>query len=313
MIKKYTPIAAAFLFFWMTASVFTATNGTGIQRLTYSGNNVVEYPCLSDDGRWMLYVLEIKENDTSTKALMLMDLGNGKQSELFRSGTKMAPPPYENNPLLLGSKPPLISGDGRVAVFSLTLGEPENRIDHYLGIINTESANLRVFSFPIESLNQKDLKSLEFRSQDWERISNYAIDREGRRIACLVKGHLCPRRYGSSSGIIFMDARDEQQRTLLSPDFNGAEWEWTSFPRRPLLGGGWSFCMSGNGEKLVFGAQSSEDKTDFDLYSVSWNGKGIKRITDFHDRWFSLADISHDGKLVVFSYNGKKIDGMGKY
>jgi hypothetical protein len=313
MIKKYTPIAATFLFFWMTASVFTVPNGTGIQRLTYSGNNVVEYPCLSDDGLWMLYVLEIKENDTPTKALMLMNLINGKLREIFRNGTKMAPPPYENIPLLLGSKPPLISGNGRVAVFSLTLGEPENRIDHYLGVINTDSDDLRIFSFPIEALNQKDIKSLGFLSRDWERISNYAIDREGCRIACLLKGHLGPRRYGSASGIILLDARDEKQRTLVSPDFNGAEWEWTSFPSRPLLGGGWSFCLSGNGEKLVFGAQSSEDKTDFDLYSAGWDGKEIKRITDFHDRWFSLADISHDGKVVVFSYNGKKIDGMGTY
>lgn len=313
MIKKYTPIAAAFVFLWMTASLFAITNGAGIQRLTYSGNNVAEYPCLSDDGRWMLYVLDIKEGDTTTKAVMLMDVENGMQRELFRSGTKMAPAPYENIPLLVGSKPPLISGNGKVAVFSLTLGEPENIIDHYLGIINTDGTDLRIFSFPIESLNQKDLKSLEFKSSDWERVSNYAVDKEGHRIACLLKGHLGPRRYGSASGIILLDARDGKQRPIIGPDFNGTEWEWPSFPRRPLLGGGWSFCLSGNGEKLIFGAQSSDEKTDYDLYSVSWDGKGMKRITDFHDRWFSLADINHDGKIMVFYYNGKKIDGMGTY
>ena len=313
MIKKYTPIAAAFVFLWMTASLFAITNGAGIQRLTYSGNNVAEYPCLSDDGQWMLYVLDIKEGDTTIKAVMLMDVENGKQRELFRNGTKMAPAPYENISLLVGSKPPLISGNGKVAVFSLTLGEPENIIDHYLGILDTDGTDLRIFSFPIESLNQKDLKSLEFKSSDWERISNYAVDKEGHRIACLLKGHLGPRRYGSASGIILLDARDGKQRPIIGPDFNGTEWEWPSFPRRPLLGGGWSFCLSGNGEKLVFGAQSSEEKTDYDLYSVSWDGKGMKRITDFHDRWFSLADISHDGKILVFYYNGKKIDGMGTY
>jgi hypothetical protein len=313
MNKKYTSVAAAFLFVWMTASVFPATNGTGIRRLTHSGNNVVEYPCLSDDGRWMLYVLEIKERETPTKAVMLMDLENGKQRELFRSGTKMAPAPFENIPVLVGSKPPLISGNGQVAVFSLTLGEPENIIDHYLGIINTDGTDLRIFSFSIESLKQKDLNVLEFQSQDWERVSNYAIDREGRRIACLLKGYLGPRRYGSASGIILLDTKDGKQRTLLGPDFNGTEWEWLSFPRRPLLGGGWAFCLSGNGEKLIFGAQSSEEKTDFDLYSAGWDGKETKRITDFHDRWFSLADISYDGKVLVFSYSGKKIDGMGTY
>lgn len=228
MIKKYTPIAAAFVFLWMTASLFAITNGAGIQRLTYSGNNVAEYPCLSDDGRWMLYVLDIKEGDTTTKAVMLMDVENGKQRELFRNGTKMAPAPYENIPLLVGSKPPLISGNGKVAVFSLTLGEPKNIIDHYLGILDTDGTDLRIFSFPIESLNQKDLKSLEFKSSDWERVSNYAVDKEGHRIACLLKGHLGPRRYGSASGIILLDARDGKQKPIIGPDFNGTEWEWPS-------------------------------------------------------------------------------------
>jgi hypothetical protein len=157
------------------------------------------------------------------------------------------------------------------------------------------------------------MQSLEFTSTVWERISNYVVDREGNRIACLLKGHLGPRRYGSPSGIVLLDITDEKQRTIICPDFNGTEWEWTSFPRRPLLGGGWSFCLSGNGETLVFGAQSSENKTDYDLYTVGWDGRALKRITDFHDRWFSLADISDSGKTVVFYYTGKKEQGMGTY
>ncbi len=313
MLKKQTSIAAAFIFFWLMASLVAISNGNEIKRLTYSGSNVVEYPCLSDDGRLMLYVLEIKEGETSTRAVMVLDVESGKEKELFRSGTRTALPPYENIPLLVGSKPPIISGNGQVAVFSLTLGEPENILDHYLGVIKTDGSDLRVFSFPIETLKEKDWQSLEFKSPAWERISNYAVDRDGVRIACLLKGHLGPRRYGSPSGIVLLDTSDEKQRTIICPDFNGTEWEWASFPRRPLLGGGWAFCLSGNGETLVFGAQSSEDKTDYDLYTMSWDGHALKRITDFHDRWFSLADISDNGETVVFFYNGKKAQGMGTY
>jgi hypothetical protein len=313
MIKKQISIAAAFIFFCMMASLIVSANGNEIKRLTYSGNNVVEYPSLSDDGRLMLYVLGIKENETTTRAVMFLDIESGKERELFRSGTQMAPPPHENIPLLLGSKPPIICGNGKVAVFSLTLGEPENILDHYLGLINTDGSKLRVFSFPIESLKEKDWQSLEFKSPVWERISNYALNRDGDRIACLLKGHLGPRRFGSPSGIVLLDTTDEKQRTVICPDFNGTEWEWPSFPRSPLLGGGWSFCLSGNGETLVFGAQSTDDKTDYDLYTVGWNGQAFKRVTDFHDRWFSLADISDNGETIVFFYNGKKEKGMGTY
>jgi hypothetical protein len=313
MRKKYTRIAASFIFLWMITSLIATAKGNEINRLTYSGNNVVEYPCLSDDGRRMLYLLEIKEGEKTTKTVMLMDVENRKEKELFRSGTMMAPSPYENIPLYVGTKPPLISGNGQVAVFSLSLGEPENILDHYLGVIFTDGTGFKIFSFPIEGLKEKDLKPLEFKSPDWERLSNYAVDREGNRIACLLKGHLGPRRYGNPSGIILLDVTTGKQRTLLGPDFNGTEWEWHSFPRRPLLGGGWSFCLSGNGERLVFGAQSSEEKTDYDLYTIDWDGKEMKRITDFQDRWFSLADISDDGEKVVFFYNGRKKQGIGTY
>jgi hypothetical protein len=200
-----------------------------------------------------------------------------------------------------------------VVVFSLSLGEPEHRLDHYLCVVKTDGTNSKIFPFPIEALKEKDLKSLEFESPNWERISNYSVDKEGNRIACLLKGHLGPRRYGNPSGIVLLNATNGKLQTILAPDFNGAEWEWTDFPSRPLLGGGWSFCLSGNGKTLVFGAQSSDEKTDYDLYVVGWNGEESRRITDFHDRWFSLADISDDGKKVVFFYNGRKKQGMGTY
>jgi len=104
-----------------------------------------------------------------------------------------------------------------------------------------------------------------------------------------------------------------KQRTILAPDFNGREWTWPSMPRRPLTGGGWAFCMNNDGQKVVFGAQSSEDMNDYDLYIMNWDGEEMRRITDFHDRWFSLADISHDSKKVVFFYNGRKKQGIGTY
>ncbi len=313
MVKKYTPLAASFIFLCMITSLLANADSTGIKRLTYSGNNVVGYPCLSDDGRWMLYVLEIKEDEKTTKAIMLLDVENGKEKELFRSGTQMAPAPHTTTPLMVGSKPPLISGNGQVAVFSLSLGEPENRLDHYLCVIKTDRTDSKIFSFPIEALKGKDLKSLEFESPNWERISNYAVDKEGIRIACLLKGHLGPRRHGHPSGIVLLDVPNGKQNTALAPDFNGTEWEWPDFPRRPLLGGGWAFCLSGDGKMLVFGAQSSKEKTDYDLYVLKRGGEEMRRITDFHDRWFSLADISDDGEKVVFFYNGRKKQGMGTY
>jgi hypothetical protein len=206
-----------------------------------------------------------------------------------------------------------LSGNGRIAVFSLSLGEPANILDHYLAVVNIDGTNFRVISFPNEALEGKNLKSLDFTSGNWERVSNYAVSSDGKRIACVLKGHLGPRRYGNPGGIILLDASTQKQRTILGPDFVGNEWKWLSYPRRPLIGGGWAFAMSGNGQKIVFGAQSSADKVDYDLYVVNWDGKKMRRITDFHDRWFSLADISRSGEKIAFFYNGRKKQGMGTY
>ncbi|NIM57658.1 MAG: hypothetical protein GTO16_01780 [Candidatus Aminicenantes bacterium] len=316
MNKKYIQIAAIISFFLIAIlqlSAKGASNPGEIKRLTYSGNNVVHYPCLSDDGRWMIYTVEIKDEEETIMAIRVMNVGDGKEKELFRDGEKKAPTPFEDASLLVGSKPPVLSGNGRVAVFSLSLGEPENILDHYLAVVNIDGTNFRVIPFPIKRLEGKNLKSLEFTSGDWERLSNYAVSSDGERIACVLKGHLGPKRYGNPGGIILLDASTQEQRTLLAPDFDDKGWEWPSFPCRPLIGGGWAFALSGDGQKIVFGAQSSADKIDYDLYIVNWNGKEIKRITDFHDRWFSLADISHDGEKIAFFYNGRKKQGIGTY
>ena len=316
MFKEYKHFAAFFILLWLAVLSLPGVSQVShseIKRLTYSGNNVVEYPCLSDDGRLVLYRVEIKNGQESLKAVRMLDIDSGKETELFRSGTMTAPPPFEEIPLMVGSKPPVLSGNGQVAIFSLTLGEPQNILDHYLAVVNTDGTGFRIVSFPIDALKEWHLETLEFESAEWERVSHYTIDRKGTRTACLLKGHLGPRRYGNPSGIIFLDIPDLEQRTILAPNFNGSEWVWPSFPRSPLLGGGWSFCMSGNGEKLVFGAQSSEEKIDYDLYLTDWEGKVLKRLTDFHDRWFSLADIDSEGRRVVFYYNGSKKQGMGTY
>lgn len=316
MKKTFISVITSMTFLFAAASPLFSSNensGARIRRLTYSGNNVVQAPCLSEDGRWMIYALEIKEGEETTKSVRIMNIEDGKEKELFRDNTRKAPAPFQDILLRLGSKPPLLSGKAEVAVFSLSLAEPLNILDHYLAVVSSDGTNFWIIPFPIEALSGKDLKSLDFTSGNWERISNYALSSDGRRIACAVKGHLGPRRYGNPSGVIFLDLQTKKQRTILAPDFNGKEWIWPLFPSHPLSGGGWAFCLSGNGKLVVFGAQSSPDINDYDLYLGDWATGKMRRVTDFHDRWFSQADINHDGQRVVFFYNGKKKQGIGTY
>ncbi len=284
-----------------------------ITRITHSGNNMVHYPCLSDDGQWMLYVLEIKNGEEIIKAVKIMNIENGKETELFRDRQLKAPDPYQGTALLVGSKPPVLSGNARVAVFSLSLDQPEGILDHYLAVIDTDSSNLRIIPFPIEALREKDMKAFDFKTDEWERVSNYAASWDGSRIACAVKGYSGPVRYGNASSIILLDVLRMEQKTILEPVFNGKQWEWSSTPCRPLTGGGWAFGMSGSGGKVLFGAQASEDSTDYDLFLYDWDRSESRKITDFHDRWFNLAELSQDGEKVIFFYSGKKKQGIGTY
>ena len=314
--KLYSPLLAVLLFlghmsFGGVTSPLAAPNS--IERLTHSGNSSALYPCLSDDGMTVLYVLEINDNGTTTKSIRLLNTQSGEERELYRSGEKNAPPPFENRALLVGTKPPQISGNGRTAVFSLSLDGPAGIPDHYLAVVESDGTNFQIFSFPIQALEGKDLKSLDIASRDWERLANYAVDREGNRIACVVKGHLGPSRYGNPSGIIAIDLNIKEQRTLLAPTFEGKAWTWPSPPKNPLTGGGWSFGFSGNGETLIIGAQASDDRNDYDLYALDWKGSPPVKLTDFHDRWFSLADIDTDGEKAVFYYTGQKKQAMGTY
>jgi hypothetical protein len=316
MKKRFIPII-------LTISILCILNATSmaedkssegyIRRLTQSGNNLAKYPCLSSDGQRMLYTLEIKENEEETKAINILNIEDGTEKELFRDESQPVPSHFKEGTLRVGSKPPLLSGDGKVAVFSLSLDGPLKLQDHFLAVLPTDGSGFWMTSFSIQNLKGKDFESLEFESGNWERVANYAISEDGNRIACLVKGHLGPRRFGGSSGIIFLDMTTQEQTTLLAPEFKSDGWFWPEFPCRPATGGGWAFCMSEDGQTVIFGAQTSEDPNDYDLYTADWNSQEIVKITDFSDRWFSLADITQDGQSVLFFYNGKKKKGIGTY
>ena len=303
------------IIFWVTGvlSSDVLTNQGYIKRLTHSGNSSVHYPWLSDDGQWMLYVLENDTGEEINRSIRLMDVDAGKDTELFQDKKVAAPEPYKDVSLLVGTKPPMLSGNGKVAVFVLSLDKPENILDHFIAIINTDGTGLKILSFPIESLQGKDWNALDFRAKEWERISHYAVNSDGSRVACVMKGHLGPIRYGNASAIILIDTHSGEQNTILAPELNEDQWEWTGFPSRPLMGGGWAFCMNGTGDKFLFGAQSSDDQLDYDIYLSDWEGNKIKKITDFQDRWFSLAEMSRDGEKIALFYTGKKKQGIGTY
>jgi hypothetical protein len=299
----------------MTGTLFSDVlkNQGHIKRLTYSGNNSVHYPCLSDDGRWMLYVLEVDNDGQITRSLRLMNIETGKESELYQDKNNMATEPYANTSLIIGTKPPVLSGDGRVAFFVLSLDQPENILDHYLAMINTDGTGLKIFSFPIADLQGKDWKTLDFKGNEWERVSHYAVSFDGSHVACVMKGYLGPIRYGNASAIILIDTLTGEQKTILAPELNEKRWEWTGFPSKPLLGGAWAFSINGSGDKILFGAQSTDDPLDYDLYLSDWDGKQLIKITDFHDRWFSLAEMTGDRGKILFFYSGKKKQGIGTY
>lgn len=149
-----------------------------IRRLTHSGNNSVHFPCLSDDGHWMLYVQETSTGEDITKSLRIMNVDTGEETELFEDGKWAAPEPYEGLALHLGTKPPMLSGNGQRAVIVLSLDQPENILDHYLAVLNTDGTGSKIFSFPIEALQGKDWEALDFAGNEWERISHYAVNSE---------------------------------------------------------------------------------------------------------------------------------------
>lgn len=316
MKKTISPrVFLIFIFLVSCQLVFSrvSTDRSIIKRLTYSENNRVLLSSISGNGLYAVYTLEIISDTTPKKSLRLVEVNSGKETEIFSEEEPKVKSPEGTGSFLVGSKPPLLDGAGSRVFFLLSTGKPGNLIDHMLAIADTDTGEIEILSFPNQALNGKDPVALDFQSVKWERISNFAVSYDGTRVACALKGHLGPRRYGNCSGIILVDLKNKKQRTILGPEFTEQGWAWSSFPRNPLLGGGWAFAMSGNGEKVLVGAQSSPDITDYDLYVVDWNNGEMKKITHFRDRWFSMAEMDFEGKQVVFYYNGEKKQGIGTY
>lgn len=310
----------------MTAGVSAQEDGvpvyradSRITRLTFSGSNWVGYPSLSDDGRMVAFMEEIRDTSsimgvTRIKRMIKVIPSDGSPAQvLFTDSTLHAPAPYEDSFFLVGTKPPLISGNGQKVVFALSLTEPADMKDHYVGVVSTDGTGFTAFELRNESLSAVDWEKERFKSDAWERVAVYAISDDGHRIACVVKGHFGPVAYGNPSGIIVVGADGSEQRTLMAPGFENDQWTWDGFPRKPLTGGGWAFALSGSGETLLYGAQSSENQSDYDLYVMNVPAARSKQVTSFHDRLFSFADISDTGERITFFYSGKKGEGIGTY
>jgi hypothetical protein len=287
-----------------------------ITRITHSEDAVVKYPSLSNDGQRLLYISEIIDPSASEKRVLSVRIINtdGTQERvLFADKTIKAPYPQDKSYLFCGTRPPQLSGDGTKAVFSLSIKNPVLMEDHYLGVINTDGTGLTVYDLKNEKMPGFNWQQKGFKDDAWRRISNYSMSDDGRKLVLLVKGHHGPRKFGFPSAILVMNADGRNQRTLFSPDFGKEGWEWRSYPSKPCTEGGWAFAFSGDGKRILFGARSSAAKDDFDLYLMNWDGSGLSRVTDFKDRFFTLADISNDGQRIIFFYAGKKHQGPGTY
>jgi len=287
-----------------------------IVRITRSKDAIVKYPALSNDGEKLLYLSETRDlsnPEVKIKSIKIINADGTEEKVLFTDRTIRAPSPHDQSYLLCGTRPPLLSGDGTKAIFSLSINERFSLNDHYLGVVNTDGTGFRALELKNVALSSINWKEKGFKDDTWSRISNYAVSNNGRRLVLIIKGHNGPRRFGFPSGLMVMHSDGQNQMTLFSPDFEEERWVWRSYPRKPYTEGGWAFALSGNGEKILIGAQSSVEKDDYDLYLMNWEGSALKKITDFRDRFFTLADLSNDGQQIVFFYGGKKRQGIGTY
>ena len=306
---------------WFGAGAGLVVPGEGraesiqLQRLTFSKEDVVSYPSMDEAGKLVAYRHELLDPTKGEKvaSVRVLQVDGLISKVIFTDGTLKAPPPHEAYFLVCGTKPPVISGGGGKVVFSLSLGAPVSLEDHYLGVANTDGSGLKVLSLRNEELARHDWRKLGFMDDTWRSLSQYRISHDGQEIACLVKGHLGPRDWPMPSGILLLRTDGSAQRTLLAPKLGEKAWVWEGYPRMPFTGGGWVFELSGNGKKLLFGAQSSADKEDYDLYTMDADGKGIKKVTDIKDRWLVRGDLSNDGNTLSLFYSGRKLDGMGTY
>ena len=133
-----------------------------IRRLTYSGDHWVGYPSISDDGKTIAFLEEVR--DTSTIAgeirvkriIKTMKRDGTDEQVVFSDSTHHAPAPYEDSYLCVGTKPPLISGDGQKVICALSLSEPSDVKDHYLGVVNSDGTGFHTIEFKNEVLSSMD-------------------------------------------------------------------------------------------------------------------------------------------------------------
>lgn len=286
-----------------------------IIRLTYTHDGMVRYPSLSDNGDLLLYIHEIKDKKDPlriTRSLRILEIKGGKEKILFTDGKLKAPSPYEGT-LVLGSKPPLLSGNGKRCAFTLALPSPFPYPDHFLGIMDIDGGNLQVVDLKIESLQSFNWRHIGFKGDSWARVAGYAMSQDGKRAACLMKGDMGKGCCGYPSGIVLIDTEDLTTKTLLAPQLEEGKWRWRGYPRNPLMGGGWVFNLSTDGELILFGAQASPKEGDYDLYIINRDGSGLRRLTTFHEPYVVLGHLSGEGAHLVFYYAGKGREGVGTY
>ncbi len=290
-------------------------DGVQLQRLTFSKDDVVSYPSTDEAGRLVAYRQEALDVQKGEKiaSIRVLDVDRMSTKVIFTDRTVKAPAPHEGQLLLCGTKPPVISGDGRKVAFSVGLGAPLFLEDHYLCVANSDGTDLRVIPLRNEELVARDWKGMGFLSDQWRSISQYRISDDGEQVACLAKGHLGVREASMPSGILIVRSDGSGQRTLLAPKWKDRDWSWEGYPRNPFTNGGWVFELSGDGKSLIFGAQSAAEREDYDLYMMTSDGRDLEKIAGIKDRWIVRGDVSRDGKTIAFFYSGKKMEGMGTY
>jgi hypothetical protein len=121
-----------------------STAKSRIVRITHSKAAVVKYPSISNNGQKLLYLSESRDlvdPDKILRSIKIINVNGTEEKVLFIDKAKKAPPPYPESYLVCGTRPPLLSGDGSRAFFALSIEEPLQLNDHYLGVINTDGTS----------------------------------------------------------------------------------------------------------------------------------------------------------------------------